>query len=154
MIRLILLALLTVVVLILITAGGLFAALGPDEIKADLAKLKQQYAAPPPPPPEDQIVYYTLPEMRAQINARKVNQELVLFAGELRLHRPNDQVYVQSAMPQIVDAFQCYFRDEEVGSATQAIDVQKLKRVMLERINGVIAPGKIDDILFREMSVQ
>ncbi len=154
MIRVILLALLTVVVLLLITAGGLFAALGPDEIKADFARLKQQYTAPPPPPPEDQIVYYTLPEMRAQINARKVNQELVLFAGELRLHRPNDQVYVQGAMPQIIDAFQCYFRDEEVGSATQAIDVQKLKRVMLERINGFIAPGKVDDILFREMSVQ
>jgi flagellar basal body-associated protein FliL len=92
--------------------------------------------------------------MRAQINARKVNQELVLFAGELRLHKPNDQVYVQAAMPLIIDAFQCYFRDEEVGNATEAVDVQKLKRVMMERINGFIAPGKIDDILFREMAVQ
>lgn len=154
MIRLILFALLTVVVLLLIAAGGLYAALGPDEIKADFAKLKQQYAAPPPPPPEDQIVYYTLPEMRAQINPRKVNQELVMFAGELRLHRANDQVYVQAAMPHIIDAFQCYFRDEQVGSATQAIDVPKLKRVMLARINSFIAPAKVDDILFREMSVQ
>ena len=154
MIRVILLALLTVVVLLLITAGALYAALGQDELKADFAKLQQQYTKPPPPPPEDQIVYYTLPEMRAQINARLVNQELVLFAGELRLHRPNDQVYVQAAMPQIIDAFQCYFRDEQVGNATEAVDVQKLKRVMIERINGFIAPGKIDDILFREMAVQ
>ena len=57
-------------------------------------------------------------------------------------------------MPQIIDAFQCYFRDEQVGNATEAVDVQKLKRVMIERINGFIAPGKIDDILFREMAVQ
>jgi flagellar FliL protein len=95
-----------------------------------------------------------MPELRAEINVRQPNQELVLFAASLRLHKSNDQVYLQNAMPLIIDAFQSYFRDETVGSATQAVDIPKLKRVMLERINAILAPGKIDDILFREMTVQ
>jgi flagellar basal body-associated protein FliL len=154
MIRIILYALLTVFVLVLLGAGGLYLALGPSEIKADFAKLKQQYAKPPPPPPEDQITYYTMPELGAEIDPRGPRHCLVLFAANLRLHKASDQVYVLNAMPVIVDAFQVYFRDDDVGSATQIVDVPKLKRVMLERINAIISPGKVDDILFREMTIQ
>lgn len=154
MIRILILALVTVLVLLAATAGGLYAVLGPDQVKADLAQLEKKWAKPPPPPPEDQIVYYTMPELRALINPRAPTRELVLFAAALRLHSSSDQTYVQNSMPVIVDAFQCYFRDEQIGTATQLIDIARLKRVMLQRINAIVAPGRIDDILFRELAVQ
>jgi len=154
MIRAAILAFATVLVLVLVAAAVLYVELGRDEVKADIAKLEKQWHKPPPPMPEDQITYYTLPEMRALINPRGPGRQLVLYAAALRLHSQSDQVYVQNSMPVIIDAFQCYFRDDDIGSPTQLVDIAKLKRVMTQRINVILAPGRIDDVLFRELAVQ
>ncbi len=57
-------------------------------------------------------------------------------------------------MPRIRDSFQVYLRELRAEDLRGSAGLQLLREELLLRVNKIIAPAKIDDILFKEIIVQ
>jgi flagellar protein FliL len=61
---------------------------------------------------------------------------------------------VDANMPRIRDSFQVYLRELRAEDLRGSAGLQLLREELLLRVNKIIAPAKIDDILFKEIIVQ
>jgi flagellar FliL protein len=56
--------------------------------------------------------------------------------------------------PRVVDQFQTYLRQLEVDDLQGSAGLQRLKEELLDRVNAVTAPIKVQNVLFGELLVQ
>jgi flagellar FliL protein len=72
----------------------------------------------------------------------------------LQLPRQDMVATIKDKMPIIRDALQVYLRELRGDDLDGSAGIFRLREELLFRINYVVAPGKVDDILFREILVQ
>jgi flagellar FliL protein len=90
--------------------------------------------------------YYKLPQIMGTVIDTDYTPHMLQARVSIYLHDPSDLLWVQAFLPRITDAFQVYIRDEIVVDRAHPVDIDRMRQVMLGRINAVIAPAKIDDI--------
>lgn len=61
---------------------------------------------------------------------------------------------IELLKPRIVDQFQTYLRELEVDDLQGSAGLQRLKEELLDRVNAVTAPLKVQNVLFSELLVQ
>jgi flagellar basal body-associated protein FliL len=98
--------------------------------------------------------YYKLPRIMGTVIATDYTPHMLQAEISVYLHDPSDLIWVQAYLPRITDAFQSYIRDEMVFDRQHPVDIDALRRVMLPRINGLIAPARIDDISVLSLTVE
>jgi flagellar protein FliL len=150
---------LIVIVLLLLagaTAAGLYFR---NPIKKLVGLGGSETAATEPPPkkvvkPED-IVFCDLPDIMITLNNQHDHgNHIVKLTVSLQLDDKNDQPRVQAYIPRVIDVFQNYVRQLPVEEVVGVAQMRRLRDELLPRVNAVLEPSHVDDILFREVQVQ
>jgi flagellar FliL protein len=107
--------------------------------------------APPPPP---KTVFYELPEMIVNLNTANRRPSYLKIRVSLELANEGEISRIETMRPRIIDNFQVYLRELRVDDLKGSEGVYRLREELLARVNAAIDPGKVENVLFKEILVQ
>ena len=99
-------------------------------------------------------IYFELKEFLVNLNSAGKQTSFLKMVVTLELPTVTSKAAVEANMPRIVDAFQVYLRELRTEDLRGSAGIQLLREELLLRINKIIAPEKVNDILFKEIIVQ
>ncbi len=99
-------------------------------------------------------VFYDLPEMLVNLNSAGRKQSFLKIRVSLELQNALDVSRVEAVMPRVSDSFQVYLRELRVEDLQGSAGMLRLREELLSRVNAVVSPAKVNDVLFKEMLVQ
>ncbi len=144
--KLIIIAILLVLV-ISIGVGTLFyfkKQLADEEKKKEEAlKMSQQ-----------EVVYYDLESMIVNLNTDSNRESFLKIKITLEVEGSKNLEAVKKFSPKIADSFQLYLRELRPEDMQGSIGLYRLRGELLLRINKVIYPAHVNDILFKDVLVQ
>jgi flagellar protein FliL len=156
--KLIMIAAAAVVVLIAVGAGLFFSGIlgGGEKAAEEEVEVESEVVdgSVEQTPEELNSVYYELEGFI--VNLRKVGGQpsFLKMAVTLEVEGAENVVKVQSKLPVIRDTFQVYLRELRADDLQGSSGIFRLREGLLLRVNKVVYPIKITDILFREILVQ
>lgn len=101
-----------------------------------------------------QIVYLDMEEFLVNLNNPGRQVSFLKMTVTLELPNLMTKQVLETNMPRIRDSFQIYLRELRSSDLQGSAGIHRLKEELLLRINKLIAPEKINDILFKEIIVQ
>jgi flagellar FliL protein len=100
------------------------------------------------------IVFVDMPDMIVNLAADEGRLRYMKLRFSLQLDDPTDAEATKAMTPKILDAVQLYLRALKVEEVAGSQGLQRLKEELKARVNLVIAPVRIEDVLFKELLVQ
>ena len=140
-----------VVVLLLAIAAGLYFS-GVAQVLLGGHKKAAVVAAPPPPPAVPS--FHDLPDLLVNLNTNGRKASYLKLTISLQIDNKLDDPKVDAALPRILDTCQVYMRELRFEDLKGSAGLYRLREELLMRISQVMAPVKIDDVLFKEMVIQ
>jgi len=151
-----LLLLILPVVLIGAGAGAWFSGLlggligGKAEAHAETAAANGPGASTAPKAP----VFVDMPEIVANLNAPGRRSNYIRLRSKLEVARAADVATVEAAMPRLLDLYTTYLREMRPEELRGSSGTQRLREELIARANLILAPARVNDILFLELLVQ
>lgn len=101
-------------------------------------------------------VFYALPEFIVNLNTAGTNAGTSFMKVTVVLDLPSEEVAakVKTLEPRIVDDFNTYLRELRATDLSGSAGIYRLREELLMRMNKIMAPDQVNDILFKEMLVQ
>ncbi len=126
-------------------AGAWFGGLIPHGAK----KADEESALTKP-----QTIYLDMEEF--MVNLNNPGKQVSFLKMQVTLELPNlsAQNAVKDKMPRIRDSFQVYLRELRGSDLQGSAGIHRLREELLLRINKILEPDKVNDILFKEIIVQ
>ena len=103
---------------------------------------------------KDGLYFLELSPFQVNLNDHRQNFSILRTSIALEMNRPTDKKDILAVMPRIQDSIITYLRDVRPEELQETGGLYRLKEALLERINFLIAPAHINDVLFKEMFVQ
>jgi len=100
------------------------------------------------------VYYERVPQFRVNLNTGGRQARYLIMTVALELESSKDVSTVDINIPRINDNFQTYLRDLRTSDLEGSVGLYRLKEELMVRINNIIAPAKVKDILFREFIIQ
>lgn len=99
--------------------------------------------------------FYDLPEILVNLSG-KPGQKPVYFKVKvaLELESPEDAAKVDMLLPRVVDSMQFYLREMRIEELQGSMGTYRLKEELLDRLNRVLAPTKINEVLLKDVLIQ
>lgn len=112
-------------------------------------------AADEPKTEKTGVAFYDVPEILVNLSARP-GQQPVYFKIKiaLELTSPEDTPKVERLLPRIIDSMQFYLREMRMEELQGSMGTYRLKEELIERMNKILAPVKIKDVLFKDILIQ
>jgi flagellar FliL protein len=101
-----------------------------------------------------QPVYYSMPEFLVNLNSSGKQVSFLKMTIALELEGEDDTKVVEANLPRILDAFNSYLRELRAADVSGSAGLYRLREELLIRMNKLLAPTKVNDILFKEILVQ
>ncbi len=98
--------------------------------------------------------YYDLPEFIVNMNTAGERRRFLRLRARLEVPDPRTVDRLETLMPRIVDSFQVYLRELRPADLSGSAGTFRLREELMRRVNGEIAPARVDDLLFVEVMVQ
>ena len=88
--------------------------------------------------------------------AAKAGQSPVYFKVKVVLEMENaaDVAYAEKMQPRITDSLQFYLREMRLEEVQGSMGTYRLKEEILNRLTKILAPAKVNDVLFKEILIQ
>jgi flagellar FliL protein len=103
----------------------------------------------------DDVVYYNLPEFLVNLDTNSKQTSFIKMKVTLEAPSEGENAdAIDSRLPRIIDSFNTYLRTLRTSDIAGSAGLYRLREEMLLRVNKTIYPGKINDVLFREIIVQ
>lgn len=104
---------------------------------------------------EPETVFFEVPELLVNLSV-KAGQKPVYFKirVDLEMGSAADAEQAEKMLPRIVDSLQFYLREMRLEEIQGSIGTYRLKEEIHNRLNRVLAPVKINDVLFKEILIQ
>lgn len=100
-------------------------------------------------------LFLPLPEMLVNLNSTDRRRPNYLkMSVALELQTAEDEARIQAMMPKIIDEMQVYLRELRVDDLRGSAGLHRLREEMTVRVNKVIAPARVNQVLFQQMLVQ
>jgi flagellar FliL protein len=136
--------------LIIVAAAVLLLAGGGGGYYFFAGHKEEKVAAPAPKPP----TFLDLPDVLVNLAGTGERAQFLKAKITLELADPTTVAQVQPVVPRVMDAFQVFLRQLRPMDLQGSAGTYRLKEEMMRRVNAVIAPGRINAVLFKEMVVQ
>jgi flagellar FliL protein len=136
------------VALILVGAALAATLLGGGASEEEMAAEAEAQQAIP------QLEYYDLDEFLVNLNTSGKRNSFLKMTVTLELPGPTEKATVETKLPRIRDTFQVYLRELRASDLDGSAGLHRLREELLLRINQIIHPYKVNDILFKEVIVQ
>jgi flagellar basal body-associated protein FliL len=112
--------------------------------------------------PQYNVSYYPLPELKLSVKKDEENLSYLVIGLTLKLPegvKPND---LHKKEPEILDALHTYFSSitiDSLGSSAakslvSPVGLERLRQNIIRRLNTILAPLKIESVLFRKLITQ
>lgn len=98
--------------------------------------------------------YYELPEFLVNLNTSSRQSSFLKMEIILELVSPKDEALIEANMPRINDSFNTYLRELRPSDLYGSAGLYRLREELLDRVNKIIAPAAINDILFKNVLIQ
>ena len=136
-----------VVVLLLAVAGLWFSGILPLLLGG--GKPKHQVAAA-----EEKPSLIDVPDVVTNLDTGTHRAIFVKLRAKIEVAHAADNAVVASNMPRILDAFQTYLRSTRPEELHGGEGTYRLREALINRIDSIVAPVQILDVLFVEVLVQ
>jgi flagellar FliL protein len=135
--------------LLIAAGGGVFFYLSKQKAVEAKKKAEQEEQQS-----KKEIVYYGLDEMIVNLNTEGKNVSFLKLKVTLEVEGQTNLTVVKTFTPKIKDAFQLYLREIRPSEMQGSMGAYRLKDELLLRINKVIYPAHVKDILIDDVLVQ
>lgn len=102
----------------------------------------------------EKVAFVDMPDMLVNLTSGDRRLHFMKTRFSLQLGQEHDGERIKEATPRILDAVQLYLRALSVDEVTGSEGMQRLKDELKTRINLIVAPVQIQDVLFKELLVQ
>ncbi|WP_419728357.1 flagellar basal body-associated FliL family protein [Lichenicola sp.] len=99
-------------------------------------------------------VFFDLPDIVSNLDTGGHRASFIKLHAKLGIAHAIDVPAVQAAVPQILDIFQTYLRSMRPEEVRGGEGTFRLREALMNRIDLVLAPIQLTDMLFTEMLVQ
>lgn len=106
------------------------------------------------PLPPQQIIYYDLDEFIVNLNVGSKRPSFLKMTVSLELPGEATIPAIEAKLPRIRDSFQVYLRELRLDDLQGSAGIYRLREELLLRINKIVYPAKVNDILFKQILVQ
>ncbi|SNB75512.1 flagellar FliL protein [Arboricoccus pini] len=106
------------------------------------------------PAMESKVAFVDMPDMLVNLTSSDRRLHFLKTRFALEFGNEQDGERIKDATPRILDAVQLYLRALSVDEVGGSEGMQRLKDELKARINLIIAPAQIQDVLFKELLVQ
>lgn len=98
--------------------------------------------------------YIDLPDIIANLDTGSHRAVFVKLKARIAVAHVSEQAAVVAEMPRILDTFQTYLRSMRPEEIHGGVGTYRLREALMNRIDILIAPAEVEDLLFVEMLVQ
>ncbi len=100
-------------------------------------------------------VFYDLPELFVNLSVQK-GQKPIYFKIRVTLEMASAQDAEQAELmlPRVIDSLQFYLREMRLDEIQGSIGTYRLKEEIQSRLNRILVPAKVNDVLFKEILIQ
>ncbi len=139
------------VLFVLILAGGAGAyfmgVFGSGEEASGGEGGSSQAAMPPP-------VFFEVPDLVVTIGTGERRATFLKLRVKLDLAKAQDVAQINAVLPRVIDVFQVYLRELRYDDLQGSPGAQRLRIELLRRVNLVVAPAIVKDVLLTELLIQ
>ena len=113
---------------------------------------EEAHAEAPPPKPSS---YVEVPDMLVNL-VGSLGERVQYLKLKIVLELPDQTMgaQIQPVMPRVMDAFQTYLRELRPADLDGSGGLYRMRDELTRRINAMIAPHRINAVLFKEVVVQ
>lgn len=106
-------------------------------------------------PEATEAIFFEVPELLVNLSV-KPDQKPIYFKIRIHLEMASaaDVEQAEKMLPRIVDSLQFYLREMRLEEIQGSIGTYRLKEEIHNRLNRILAPVKINDVLFKEILIQ
>jgi flagellar FliL protein len=101
-----------------------------------------------------EVTYLPLPDTVVNLRNAKGRNTFLKASFVLQIHNDKEREHINYFIPVISDQFQTFLREMDVDDIQGAAGIERVRQELLIRINRVIAPFKVKEVLVREFLVQ
>ncbi len=143
--------LIALVIAIILCGGGgaTFVMLKKKKETEEAEKHAAEQAAP-----KVETIFHDMDEMIINLNTEGKSVSFMKLKITLELEGKENLTAVQKMMPKINDVLQMYLRELRPSDMQGSVGLYRLKEELLLRINKIIYPSQVNDLLFKEVLVQ
>ncbi len=98
--------------------------------------------------------YMALDEMLISIKSNSARQQYLKLKFSFELESAGDRLEVTRNLPRILDDFQAFLRELKVEEIQGSEGWYRLKEEMLIRVNTILAPKSIREVLISDLVIQ
>lgn len=102
----------------------------------------------------NQELFHDMDEMIVNLNSDSKNPSFMKLTITLDVEGKDNLDAVVKLIPRIKDVFQVYLRELRPSDMQGSIGLYKLREELLLRINKIVSPAIVKDILFKEVLIQ
>jgi flagellar protein FliL len=103
---------------------------------------------------KDVITYHDLPEFVANLNPGSNTPSFIKMAVTLEAENVAIITRIQEKQPKIQDVINTYLRELRPSDLKGSAGVHRLREELTLRVNKILYPDKINNILFKELLIQ
>ena len=106
-------------------------------------------------PEKTGLIFFDVPEMLVNLNV-KAGQKPVYFKVKiaLEIEKVSDAEQIEKLLPRVIDSLQFYLREMRLDEVQGSMGSYRLKEEITARLNKILSPVKINDVLFKEVLIQ
>ena len=100
--------------------------------------------------------FVALPDLLVNLAAIPGNrrQSFMKISATLEVMSPVDRARIEELMPKIIDSFQTHLRTTRADEVQGTNGLEGLRQQLLIRVNTIISPVQVHNVLFQQMLVQ
>jgi len=129
------------------SAGGVLFFIKHKE-DAEIKKVKEEEIA------QKKQIFHDLDEFIVNLNTEGKSISFMKLKMTFDIEGVDNLKKVEEMMPRIRDVFQIYLRELRPYDVQGSVGLYRLREELLLRVNKIIYPAHINDILFKEIVVQ
>lgn len=100
-------------------------------------------------------VFFDVPEILVNLSVRP-GQKPIYFKIRVALEMGSqaDAEQVEKMLPRVIDSLQFYLREMRLEEIQGSVGTYRLKEEIHTRLNRILSPVKVNDVLFKEILIQ
>lgn len=135
------------VVIVALGGGGTVLYLKKHKETEEHAKQEEEAS-------KNAAIFHDMDEMIVNLNTEGKSVSFMKLKITLEMEGKSNLESVQKFMPKINDVFQMYLRELRPADVQGSVGLYRLKEELLLRINKIVYPAQVNDLLFKEVLVQ
>lgn len=101
------------------------------------------------------VFFFDVPELLVNLSVQSGQRPIYFkIRVALELGSAADMEQAEKLLPRIVDSLQFYLREMRLEEIQGSIGTYRLKEEIHSRLNRILAPVKVNDVLFKEILIQ